>query len=50
MIAGLDANDYIFGEEGNDSLDGGNGIADTVDGGLGTDSCANGEDVSGCES
>jgi len=49
-ISGLDANDYIFGEEGDDNLNGGNGVADTVDGGVGTDSCVNGEDVSGCES
>jgi Ca2+-binding RTX toxin-like protein len=49
-ISGLDANDYLFGEEGDDTLDGGNGPADIVNGGLGTDSCVNGEDVSQCES
>ena len=50
IISSLDANDWIFGEEGDDTLNGGNGTADLVDGGLGTDSCVNGEDVSQCES
>jgi hypothetical protein len=38
-----------MGGPGHDSLDGGPGLADVVDGGAGADICRNAEDMTSCE-
>lgn len=46
---GLAGGDSMTGSAGDDHLDGGEGISDVTDGGLGTDTCVNGETEVGCE-
>jgi Ca2+-binding RTX toxin-like protein len=48
-LNGNDQNDTIEGNSGDDFLRGGLGAADILDGGVGTDTCTDGESVSNCE-
>jgi hypothetical protein len=48
-MSGLGGNDWLFGELGDDALDGGSGTHDIVGGGQGKGTCLNGEDLDSCE-